>query len=58
MDLDAADAAAGDAEINALEAARQAMLAEADLEDALRRSFDPAETGALQAAVDRARAAA
>jgi CRISPR system Cascade subunit CasA len=58
VDLDAADAAAGDAEINALEAARQAMLAEADLEDALRRSFDPAETGALQAAVDRARAAA
>ncbi len=53
VDADAAEAAALDAEITALEAARTAWSADADLEDALRRPFDPAETAVLQTAIQR-----
>ena len=55
VDLDAAAAAAVDAELTALDAARLALIAQADLEDALHRPFDPAETAALKAAADRLR---
>lgn len=55
VDLDAAAAAALDAELSALDAAKLAVSAQADLEDALRRPFDPSETAALKAAADRLR---
>lgn len=53
VDADAAQGAALEAELNALEAARLAWTAQADLEDALRRPFDSAETSVLQTAVQR-----
>jgi CRISPR system Cascade subunit CasA len=56
-DLDNAQAAALDAELSALDAARQAWLARADLEDGLRRPFDAAELAVLKAASDRLRTA-
>jgi len=49
----AAQAAAVDAELSLLDARRTAATATADLEDALRRSFDPAETAVLQTALTR-----
>ena len=53
VDADAAQAAALEAELTALEAARQAWTAQSDLEDALRRPFDSAETTVLQTAIQR-----
>ncbi len=53
VDADAAQGAALEAELNALEAARLAWTAQADLEDALRRPFDSAETSVLQTAIQR-----
>ncbi len=53
VDADAARAAVLDAELTALEAARLAWAALADLEDALRRPFDTAETAVLQSAIQR-----
>lgn len=47
----AARAAELDAELDLLDARRTAAVAVADLEDALRRPFDPAETQVLQAAL-------
>jgi CRISPR system Cascade subunit CasA len=47
----AAQAAVLDAELDLLDARRAEALAAADLEDALRRPFDPAETNVLQAAL-------
>lgn len=47
----AAQAAAVDVELNLLDARRAAASATVDLEDALRRPFDPAETAVLQAAL-------
>ncbi|MBW8812842.1 MAG: TolC family protein [Caulobacterales bacterium] len=47
----AARAAELDAELTLLDARRTQALAAADLEDALRRAFDPAETATLQAAL-------
>lgn len=49
----AARAAALDADLNLLDARRAVWTATADLEDALRRAFDPAETAILQAAMTR-----
>ena len=49
----AARAAELDAELSLLDAERAVRTATADLEDALRRSFDPAETAVLQAAMTR-----
>lgn len=49
----AARAAELDAELSLLDARRTLATATADLEDALRRSFDPAETAALQTALTR-----
>ena len=48
----AAEAVLADAELTALDARRQADLAGADLEDALRRPFDTRELAVLTAAVD------
>ena len=53
LDQEAAQAAAIDAEIAALDAWKQAWIAAADLEDALRQP-SPAEAAALEAAVKRA----
>lgn len=50
----AARGAVLDARLNVLDAERALALATADLEDALRRSFDPAETAVLQAATAKA----
>jgi outer membrane protein TolC len=50
----AARAASIEAELNLVDARRTAWTATADLEDALRRSFDPAEAAVLQAAMSRA----
>ncbi|WP_293904396.1 TolC family protein [Phenylobacterium sp.] len=49
----AAQAAELDAELNLLDARRAARTAGAELEDALRRSFDPAETAVLQTTLTR-----
>ena len=49
----AARAAELDAELSLLDAQRSVRTATTDLEDALRRSFDPAETAVLQAAMTR-----
>jgi outer membrane protein TolC len=49
----AARAAELDAELSLLDAERAVRTATTDLEDALRRSFDPAETAVLQAAMTR-----
>jgi CRISPR system Cascade subunit CasA len=54
-DLDAAEASAVEAELSALDAEHQAALAQAELEDALHRPFDPAELIVLKAAADRLR---
>ena len=51
VDALAAQAAAVDAGLALNDARRAAVLASADLEDALRRSFDPAETAAIKAAM-------
>lgn len=53
VDLDAAEAAAVEAELTLLEAGRRRALAIAGLEDALRRPFDTAELAALKAASDQ-----
>lgn len=53
----AARAALLDAELNLVDARRTAWTAAADLEDALRRSFDPAEAAVLQSAMTRSGAA-
>jgi outer membrane protein TolC len=45
----AAQGAVMDAQLALLDARRTAAAATADLEDALRRSFDPAETALIQA---------
>jgi CRISPR system Cascade subunit CasA len=47
----AARGAVLDARLNLLDAQHTAATAEADVEDALRRSFDPAETAVIKAAI-------
>ncbi len=53
VDLGAAQASAVEAELNLDDAEHKRVQAVADLEDALRRPFDPAELAALKAASDQ-----
>ncbi|HEY3950349.1 TolC family protein [Phenylobacterium sp.] len=57
VDALAARGALIDADLAANDARRAALAAKADLEDALRRSFDPAETAAILNALNDAKAA-
>jgi outer membrane protein TolC len=56
LDLAIAKASAAEATLSAIEARHTASLAQADLEDALRRPFNPQDRQALQAAIDHLKA--